>query len=60
MDERRGAVEKAPGDAVQGVGEGIWRGGGSVPKEDGRSDGEEQLSAVLGQSEILRNRRRNG
>ena len=26
-DKRGGAMEKAPGDAVHGVGEGIWRGG---------------------------------
>ena len=53
-------MDKAPGDAVQGVGEGIWRGGGSVPKEDCGLDGKKQLPAVLGKSEILRNRRRNG
>ena len=27
LDKRGGAIEKAPGDAVHSVGEGIWRGG---------------------------------
>jgi hypothetical protein len=50
-------VEKALGAGVHGVGEGVWRRGRYVSEEDFRSDGEEQLSAVLGESEVLCNGR---
>ena len=59
-DKRGGAIEKAPGDAVHSVGEGVWCRRGYVSEEDCGSDGEEQLSAMLGESEVLCNRRGHG
>jgi hypothetical protein len=47
-DEGGGAVEAAPNDAVHGMAEQQRGRGRSIPTEDGGSDGQRQLSAVLG------------
>ncbi len=53
-------MEEAQGDAVHGVGGRKWDAGRSVPSEDTGPDGEKQLPAVLGKSEVLRNGRGDG
>lgn len=53
-------MEEALGARVQGMGEGVWGGCRQVPEEDCGPDGEEQLSAVLGQSKVLRDRGGDG
>ena len=58
--KRRRAVEDALGAGVHSVGEGVWCRRGYVPEEDCGSDGEEQLSAMLGESEVLCNGRGHG
>ena len=59
-NQGRGAVEEALGAGVHSVGEGVWCRRGYVSEEDCGSDGEEQLSAMLGESEVLCNGRGHG
>ena len=50
-------MEEAQSDAMHGVGGRNWDAGRSVPGKDTGPDSKEQLPAVLGKSEVLRNRR---
>ena len=59
-DGRRGAVERAQGNGMHSMGEGVRDASGSVPSEDAGPDGEEQLSTVLGESAVLRDGGRDG
>lgn len=59
-DGGRGSVERAQGNAVHSIGEGIRDASGSVPSEDAGPDGEEQLSKVPGKLAVLRNGGRDG